>query len=60
MLSVLIEIVSGPVLYLMFQNFDFNPSDGENVYLYKYIGQKSINDFKALFASWGYAYLLFI
>lgn len=38
MLSVLIEIVSGPVLYLMFRNFDFNLSDAENVYLYKYIG----------------------
>lgn len=50
MLSVFIEIVSGPVLYLMFQNFDFNPSDVENVYLYKYIGQKGINDFKVLFS----------
>lgn len=51
MLSVLIEIISGPVLYLMFQKFDFNHSDTENVYLYKYIGQESINDFEVLFAS---------
>lgn len=44
----------------MFQNFDINPSDTENIYFYKYIGQKSINDFKVFFAIWGYAYLLFI
>lgn len=48
-LGLHVEIVWGPVLYVMLQNFDFTNSNVENAYLYKYIRWECINDFKVLF-----------